>query len=430
MTIRRYEISRQLLNEALQYIPLGAQTFSKSHIQYPEGRAPLFLKRGEGGRVWDVDGNEYVDLVCGLLPVVLGYVDPDVNQAIQAQLHKGISFSLSTELEIELAKRLVELIPSAERVRFGKNGSDATAAAIRLARAYTKRERIAICGYHGWHDWYIGSTARHLGVPECVRDLTHRFVYNDLDSLEQLLQQYPNQFAAVIMEPMNAVPPKPGYLAAVKSITHQANALLIFDEIITGFRFHLGGAQSLFNVVPDLSTFGKSMGNGMPISAIVGREEIMQLMEKIFYSGTFGGETLSLAAAIAVIDKMKRESIIATLWQKGEVLANQVNQLIHEYELSSVISLSGMSPWKFINFSDQLPIDKSVIRTLFIGEMLANGVLIQGTHNICAAHNDADWQHVLLAYRSAFSVIRQAIDDPFFLSSNHIDVIKPIFSVR
>src|SRR5436190_4591350 len=196
----RYARSNEMLKRAEKVIPLGSQTFSKSRIQYPQGQAPLFLTHGRGGRVWDVDGNEYVDLVNGLLPIVLGYCDPDVDGAIRAQLDKGITFSLATELEIELAELLVDIIPSAEMVRFGKNGSDATSACVRIARAVTGRDRIAVGGYHGWQDWYIGATSRHKGVPRAVRGLTHKFAFLDIAALDALLNQHKGEFAAVILE--------------------------------------------------------------------------------------------------------------------------------------------------------------------------------------------------------------------------------------
>ena len=271
----RYRKSRAMLERAQRVIPLGSQTFSKSRVVYPANAAPLFLTHGKGSHVWDVDGNEYVDFVNGLLPVILGYDDPDVIEAVSSQLKRGVTFSLATELEVELAELMREIIPCAEMVRFGKNGSDATSGAIRVARAHTGRDRVAVCGYHGWQDWYIGATTRNKGVPAAVGALTHKFPYNDLDALRRLLESHRGEFAAVMMEPMNVEEPRPGYLEGVRDLAHEHGALFILDEIITGFRYHLGGAQTLFNVVPDLATFGKSMGNGFPISAVVGRARYM-----------------------------------------------------------------------------------------------------------------------------------------------------------
>ena len=251
--------SQAWLARSRKVIPGCAQTFSKGYTQYVQGVAPVFLRRGKGCRVWDVDGNEYIDYVQGLLPNILGYAIDEVNSAVAAQLAEGHSFTLPHPIEVELAERLTRLIPCAEMVRFGKNGSDVTSAAVRVSRAFTGRERIACCGYHGWQDWYIGSTTRNGGVPGAVRELTHPFRYNDLSSLQTVLEEHSGQFAAVIMEPVNFVEPVPGFLQGVKDLAQKHGALLIFDEICSGFHFGLGGAQKGFGVVPDLATFGKAM---------------------------------------------------------------------------------------------------------------------------------------------------------------------------
>ena len=315
--------------------------------------------------MYDVDGNEYVDLVSALLPNVLGYRDTDVDLAIRRQLTRGISFSLPTILETELAERLVKHIPCAEMVRFGKNGTDATSAAVRLARAVTKRDRLILLGYHGWQDWYIGATTRNLGVPASVSALSHLAPYGDLQAIEDLFVRYPGEFAAVMLEPMNTVEPAPGYLKGLKELVHRHGALLIFDEIITGFRWAIGGAQARYGVTPDLACFGKAMGNGMPISAVVGRADIMRVMEDIFYSGTFGGETLSLAAAIATIDKIDRDGVIDRLWATGAELMTQAIARIAAVGLSEVVGLVGAAPWAILTFKDHINASKEAIKTLF-----------------------------------------------------------------
>ena len=421
--------STALLARAEKVIPLGSQTFSKSRIQYP-AESPMLLTHGLGGKVWDVDGNCYVDMVCGLLPVVLGYQDPDVDAAIRAQLVNGISFSLATTLETELAERLVELIPCAEMVRFGKNGTDATSACIRLARAFTGRDHIVACGYHGWQDWYIGATTRSKGVPQAVRDLTHMLAYNDLDAAQALFKAHPGEIAAIIMEPMNAVDPKPGYLEALKDLAHANGALLVFDEVITGFRYALGGAQSLFGVTPDLASFGKSMGNGMPISAVLGRADIMREMEEVFISGTFGGEALSLAASIAVIDKMKREPVIERLWQAGTLLADEVARLTTLHGLSENISLVGRAPWKIISVTDHPFARKEAIKTLFAREMLRNGVLFLASHNVCYAHDDSDLGRVVAAWDHALATVARELATGELERRLPCPAVEPVFKVR
>ncbi|MCH7485700.1 MAG: aminotransferase class III-fold pyridoxal phosphate-dependent enzyme [Proteobacteria bacterium] len=425
-----HERSQALLERAEKAIPLGSQTFSKSHIQFPPGSSPLFLTHGEGARVWDVDGNEYVDLICGLLPVVLGYRDPDVDLAIRRQLDSGISFSLATALEAELAERLAEIIPCAEKTRFAKNGTDATSAAVRLARAHTGRERVAVCGYHGWQDWYIGTTSRNKGVPGAVRELSHAFPYNDLEALDRLLASHGSEFAAVVMEPMNTMEPGPGYLSGVLDLARRHGALLVFDEIITGFRFALGGAQELFGVTPDLACFGKAMGNGMPISAVTGRADVMAEMEEIFFSATFGGETLSLAAAIAVIDKMRSEPVIETLWRNGARLAEGVLDRSRRHGLDDVVSIAGRAPWTFVQFADHEAAGRDAIKTFFMAEMIAGGVLVQHSHNVCYALTETDIDHVLAVYERAFASLAERLEAGGLEEQMGNAVIRPIFEVR
>ncbi|MBU0482017.1 MAG: aminotransferase class III-fold pyridoxal phosphate-dependent enzyme [Proteobacteria bacterium] len=430
---KRYEKSEALLKRAERCIPLGTQTFSKSYLQSPRGVSPQFLTKGKGARVWDVDGNEYVDMVCGLLPVILGYSDPDVDQAIRDQLARGISFSLATELEIQLAEKLTEILPCAEMVRFGKNGSDATSAAVRLARAVTGRDRIACCGYHGWQDWYIGTTVRNKGIPDAVCKLTHRFPYNDLDALERLLVSHPKQFAAVIMEPMNVDWPAESYLPGVRELAHKHGALFVLDEIISGFRFAMGGAQELFGVIPDLAAFGKSMGNGMPISVIAGKAEYMRVMEDIFFSFTFGGEALSLAAALAVIDKLEREDGIARLRMKGERLNDGVRDLIQEVKMQDYIQLKGHPSWTIIEFSDHPLASKEAMKTLFILEMQKQGVLIRSSHNICLALTEEDETHVVSAWEKFLLVLAEELDKKHDIPLENrlgCDLVRPVFSVR
>ena len=428
---KKFEKSQKLFLEASKLIPLASQTFSKSHLQYPK-HAPLFISQAQGAKIWDIDGNEFIDLVNGLLSVILGYADPDVDSAIVKQLKKGVNFSLATDLEYQLADRLVKLIPCAEMVRFGKNGSDVTTAAIRLARAYTGRDKVAVCGYHGWHDWFIGSTTMNKGVPHSVSNLTYRFEYNNILSLEKLLEQYHGQFAAVIMEPINKEFPKDNFLQSVKMLCSRHQVVFILDEIITGFRCHLGGAQSLFNVTPDLATFGKSMGNGMPISALVGRLDIMKLCEKIFFSSTFGGEALSLAAAIASIDKMIAVDIPENLSKKGSYLAKEVSNLISKHLLSEIFNLSGIDSWKILTISNAIDkkITKEKIKYLFMSEMIKAGILIQGSHNISFAHTVIDLEQVIQAYDVALGVVSKALNHNGVDSVFDLGEINPVFCIR
>lgn len=427
---RSFDRSRALLESAERLIPLGSQTFSKSRLQYPPGAAPLFLTHGSGGRVWDVDGNEYVDLVNSLLAVGLGYRDPDVDAAIQRQLADGISFSLSTELEQRLAAAISRLVPCAEQVRFAKNGTDATSAAVRIARAATGRNRLITCGYHGWQDWFIGATTRSKGVPEAVRALTHPVPYNDLHAVEDLLAKHRGDFAAMVMEPANVVAPKPGYLKTLKELLHSQGAILIFDEVITGFRFAKGGAQELFGVTPDLASLGKAMGNGMPISAVVGRADLMRQMEEIFFSATFGGEALSLAAALAVLAKIDREPVIERLWATGARLRAGVNDLLANRGLAGLIKMNGFDPWVLLGIEPHANATPLETKTILVYELAARGLLTVGSHNISYAHDEADISHALGAWAGALDSLLSMLQRGPVRQQMKVPPLEPVFRVR
>ena len=426
----RYQKSEEFLARAERSIPLGSQTFSKSKTQYPFGVSPYFIVRGRGSHVWDLDGNEYVDFVNSLLAITLGHGDEDVAAAVKAQLEDGVIFSLAHPLETEVAERIIEMVPCAEMVRFGKNGSDATAGAVRLARAHTKRDRVAVCGYHGWQDWYIGSTARWLGVPRSTRDLTHAFVYNDLASVEALFKAHPDEFAAVILEPMNVAEPAPGFLEGLKELTHRHSALLIFDETITGFRFANGGAQELFGVTPDLATYGKGLANGYPLSAVVGRAEIMKLMEEIFFSFTLGGEALSLAAAKATLDKLRREPVLATIDARGRTVVEGMAAIIAENGLGDFLSVAGRPCWSFFVIKDTPDYSSYEIKTLFLQEILARGILTLGTHNMSYAHSEEDVDRLLAAYREVIPILGEAVRHRALKQLLKCEPLQPLFKVR
>ena len=426
---RKFTRSNELYERAGRTIPLASQTFSKSAMMYVRGAAPLFLERGDGARVWDVDGNVYVDFVLGLLPIVLGYRDPDVDSAIRVQLDRGITFSLATELESELSERLTRIIPCAEMVRFGKNGSDATTAAIRLARAHTGRDRIALCGYHGWHDWYIGTTARHLGVPQVVRELSDTFVYNDADSLDRLIRARPGEYAAVVMEPTLSVDPAPGFLEAVRAICDRDGIVLVFDEIITGFRIDLGGAQAVYGVTPDLSSFGKAMANGMPISAIVGKREIMRRMEDVFVSGTFGGECLSLAAAIATIDKMERVDAIARTKAVGQRFATAIAEILRRHGIDDTYRVSGPD-WRPLVLPKNTT-DRITAVSLLRQELNEAGILSVDAINLCLAHDDESViAEALSAWEQTAGSVSKALKSNNPTSYLRGEPVQPVFQVR
>ena len=428
--MHRYMKSENHLKLAEQVIPLGSQTFSKSRTQYPVGVSPLYAQRAKGCKIQDLDGNWYIDLVNSLAAITIGYSDFHINKAVLKQLIKGVIFSLPGVLEEEVASLIVRMVPSADMVRFGKNGSDATSAAVRLARAYTHREVIAVCGYHGWQDWFIGSTTRDKGVPQSTKSLTKSFKYNDIDSLRNLISKHQNQIAAVIMEPMNNTYPQQEFLADVRKLCDENGMVLIFDETITGFRFSKGGAQEYFNVIPDLSTFGKGVANGFPLSVIAGKREIMMEMEEIFFSGTFGGELLSLAAAKVVLEKHANENIAEKLEQKGRYLLDRVNQIIKEKELENVLSLSGHPSWIFLNWSAANGYSVDEIKTYFMQEMFVHGVLILNTHNISISMSRKDLNKVISAYEKTLESLSRSLSVGDLRDQLKVKPISPLFKIR
>lgn len=403
----RYARSLMQLEKAEEVIPLGAQTVSKSRLTLPPGIAPLYATHAEGCRIWDVDGNEYVDLISGLAAINIGYGDKEISDAVIAQVPLGVTISLAHPIEEEVASLIVELVPSAEMVRFGKNGSDATSAAIRVARSYTGRDNVIVCGYHGWHDWYIGTVpARSTGVPADVAALAHAVPFNDLTAMEAALQQKPT--AAIIMEPMTFEWPQPGYLEGVRELASKYGALLVFDEMITGFRFANGGAQEYFGVTPDLSTFGKGMANGYPLSAIVGKTEYMKVLEKAFFTGTFGGELLSLTAAKTVLQRIRDTDVIAEISRKGELLSELVTQVIKDAGAEHLVSLQGHPSWKFLVWNSNIGELLAALKILFMQEMSKRGVLMIATHNIMAAHDENAFRQIVSAYKETLPIIVKA----------------------
>jgi len=423
----RLDQSQALFRRAKQRIPSCTQTFSKGYTQYVQGISPIFIERGEGAVVFDVDGNSYIDYPLGLGSISLGHNHEKVNEAVIAQLRKGTSHSLPHRLEVELAERLCDIIPCAEMVRFGKNGSDATAGAVRVARAVTGREIILCCGYHGWQDWYIGTTYRNRGVPSSTKNLTIPFPYGDLTALERLFQQHNKEIAAVIMEPVGTVPPPDGYLQKVKDIAHHHGSLFIFDEIVTGFRMDLKGAQHYFGVIPDLACFGKAMANGYPISAVVGRKDVMEEFDRSFFSFTFGGETVSLAAAMATIDVMINENVISHIWILGRKLKDAYNYLSRQHKLYELTWCQGFPPRPINVFKNRDSNDDLSYKSLFQQECIRRGILFNGAPKICQMTTDQQIEETIVVYDEAFKVLAKAYmeDNPmkFLLGPP----VEPIF---
>lgn len=404
--------SKRLTESAKRVIPGASQTMSKGPTQWVQGVAPSFIARGSGARVYDADGNEYLDFPMALGPVLLGHAYPQVNEAIARQLQSGITFTLPHPLEVEVAERIVSAVPGVERVRFAKTGSDVTSAAVRLARAITGRERVLVMGYHGWHDWYIGSTSRRLGVPHAVSELVDAVPFNDLAALRAALERSSEKIACVVLEPAGAEEPATDYLESVASLAREHGALTIFDEIITGFRLALGGAQERYGVQADLVCFGKALGNGMPISALAGRAEHMDGLEEVFFSGTHGGETLSLAAARTVLDVLATEPVHEHLWRLGAGLQDGVRSAIAANGLDQWVSCSGAAPWTIVGVREPHPqVHGLPAKTLLQQELVKRGILYNGSNFISYSHTDEDIAEAVAAYDAAFAVLATALPD-------------------
>jgi len=400
--------AEDLRRRAQRILPGITQTYSKSPAQHVEGVYPVFLERGHGCRVWDIDGREYIDYPCALGPILLGYGDTEVDAAVHEQVSAGPSFSLGHRLEVEVAELIVDMVPGAQMVRFLKTGSEATSAAVRLARAATGRDHIAQCGYHGWHDWCIGHTARNAGIPGATRSLTHQWTYNDLDSLQRVFAEHPAAVAAVIMEPVGVVEPAPGFLAAVRDLAHQHGALLIFDEVITGFRLAPGGAQEYYGVLPDLAAFGKAVANGYPLAAVTGRREVMELIATTtFISSTFGGETISLAAARATLNKVRDRRVCDHLWRQGARLTEAFNALAHEHEVPA--RMIGLAPRRVLRVDGGRGVDASVVKGLVWQGCLDNGVLMGNANFVSLAHDDAAIAETIGAFDKALTATGLAL---------------------
>jgi glutamate-1-semialdehyde aminotransferase len=416
------EESNRLYERALGLIPALTQTLAKGPGQYVRGIAPKYLSRGKGSHVWDVDGNEFIDYNMAIGPLSLGYCYDAVDSAIASQLADGITFSMMHPLEVEVAELIREVVPNAESVRFSKTGCDVTTAAVRLARAYTGRDRVLCCGYHGWHDWYIAVTDRNRGIPAAVEKLTNTFNYNDIDSL---IASIDDDVACVIMEPFVFEEPRDGFLAKVRELCDRFGALLIFDEMWTGFRIGLGGAQEYFGVNADLACFSKAIANGMPISALTGRSEVMALLDRdVFFFTTFGGEALSLAAAKATINEMRERNVPAQLARQGRKLKDGYNAIAAELGMDYT-RCSGYDPRTIVTFTPAA--DALAMKSLVQQEMFKRGVLWSGFHTISFSHTDEDIAWTLEAYRDVLPILHAAVGSGDVASFLRGEPVEPVF---
>jgi glutamate-1-semialdehyde aminotransferase len=403
----RLEKSLALFEEAQRLSPGGVMGIRRPY-NFVVGEYPIFIERGYGGHIVDVDGNDYIDMLCGYGPIVLGYVEPEINEAVSERMAKGFCFALVQPEQNALERRLIDLVPSAEQVILVKTGSDATTCAVRIARAATDRDKILRCGYHGWHDWCVEV---HGGVPRAVQELTIEFPYGDASALAAKLDEHRGEIAAVVLTPVGhplaepVVAPPPGYLEQVRDLCQRHGAVLVFDEIRTGFRVSMGGAQERYGVTPDLTTIGKAMANGYAISAVVGRRDFMQVMEKkAFVSSTFNPNSLEIVAALKTLEILEREHVPDRLWERGTRFLERLERVVAAS--GQRVSVSGIPVMPFLTFDRTDPHYKER-RTRFYTECIRRGLFVQPYHHwyINYRHTDTDLDRAAEIVEAALSIL-------------------------
>ena len=414
-----FERSRDLQARAHKLIPGGAHTYAKGDDQFPID-SPGFVVRGKGCHVWDVDGNEFIEYGMGLRAVTLGHGFEPVVKAAYEQMQAGLNFTRPAKIEVEAAEEFLGIIDGADMVKFAKNGSDVTTAAVKLARAYTGRDHVLICGdqpFFSTDDWFIGTTEMNAGIPKAVSEMTLKFEYNNLESLRGAFDRHPGQIACVVMEAEAATAPTTGYLAQVKELCEQRGAVLVFDEMITGFRWHLGGAQKFHEVYPHLSTFGKALGNGFAISALAGKREIMRLggldhdLPRVFLlSTTHGAETQSLGAALATMRIYREAGVVEVLWRQGNRLQELVSRSIAENRLQGHFELIGRPCNLIYATLDGDRKRSQPFRTLFMQELIKRGI-VAPSFVVSFSHSDADIDLTGEAVFEAHAIYRKALDE-------------------
>lgn len=434
---REHFSAHELQLRAHELIPGGAHTYAKGDDQFPV-QAPPFIVRGKGCHTWDLDGKEFIEYGMGLRSVTLGHAFEPVIEAAYREMLNGVNFSRPSPLEVELAESLLGLIEGADMVKFAKNGSDVTTAAVKLARAYTGRDLVAICGdqpFFSIDDWFIGSTVLSAGIPQSTIDQTLKFHYNDLLSLQELFDRHPGQIACVLLEAEAMYEPAPGYLRSLKELCERHGAVLIFDEMITGFRWHVGGAQKFHGVTPHLSTFGKAMGNGFAISALAGKRELMRLggldhdQSRVFLlSTTHGAETHALAASLETLRIYREKGVIEFLWRQGSRLKALVNRSIAENRLEGYFEVMGRPCNLVFGTRDEEKRPSQEFRTLFMQELIRRGV-IAPSFVVSYSHSDADIERTAEVVYAAHGVYRKALDEGIekYLESRPV---KPVYRKR
>ena len=397
--------SLELFEDGKKLIPGGVLGIRRPY-NFVDGEYPVFVESGKGCRIIDVDGNEYIDFLCAYGPIILGYREDEIDEAVIKQIRdKGFCFSLTQRYQNQLAEKLKELIPCSEMTIFVKTGSDATTTAIRLARAYTKRTKIMRCGYHGWHDWCVEVKG---GIPDKFYEDVYEFDYNNIDSLEELTSKHGNETAAIIITPFGhplahkMEEPKPSFLEGVKNIAAKYGAVLIFDEIRTGFRVSLGGAQKYYGVTPDIACFGKAMANGYPISAVTGKSAIMKTGEKeVFISSTFFPNSLSYVASLKTIEILERDNVLEKIWKNGALFCEKVKKVLGQYDIGA--ELSGIAPMFFITFKKDEQKTYKKRRMEFYAQLIRRGIFMHPYHHgyIAYRHTENDLDETVNAIDEA-----------------------------
>ena len=424
--------SEELYKIACNYVPMGTSTFSKNPHLYTIGAAPLYVASAEGARIVDIDGNEFIDYMMALSIMLLGYSNQEVNDAAKDGIDKGLLYTLSCPEESMLAKRITELVPCADMVRFVKNGSDSCEGAIKLARAYTGKLKImTVGGYHGFHDWFIASTIRNRGIPDILSEWVIDHPYNDIEKIENTIKIERDQIACLIMEPVINQKPKEGFLEKIREISLKNNIILIFDEMKTGFRMSIGGAQQYFNVIPDLAIFGKALANGFPLSALTGKKKIMSLFEdeNIFLSGSYATERASLKAALKTLEIIERDKVIDYVWEIGNVLKKGLKELIVKYSMEGFMEVIGYAPMIHLIINDYNGYTVNQIKSYMQQECAKRNILHFGVFHPSYAHTKDDISYTIQVYDKIFLMLNHSIKNKTLIKDMKGKVISS-FGVR
>ena len=429
--------NNNFLNRAKIRIPGLTQLLSKRPDQFAPGTWPTYFSKALGTHVWDLDGNKYLDMsISGIGANVLGYCDADVDQAVIATIQNGNSSSLNCPEEVELAELLCEVHPWAEKVRFARTGGESMAIAVRIARAATDKDKIIFCGYHGWHDWYLAanlsseaSLEGHLlpglspsGVPKGLKGTSIPFEYNNIEQLRNIFEKNTGEIAAVVMEPMRSIEPNPGFLQGVRNITKKVGAVLVFDEISSGFRLNTGGLHLIHNVIPDIAVFGKAMSNGYPMGAIIGKEDIMEACQNTFISSTYWSERIGPTAALATIRKFDRNNVSSHLIDVGKNIQSIWQEAAEKNNLE--ITVSGMYPISHFSFENDENLEKM---TFYIQEMLDAEILASNHFYANYCHKDEHVEHYQTATENIFSKIKQLSERDAILNKISGQLMRPGF---